>query len=616
MFSVLVPIATLLPLLYYIGELPIFNNVKKDNKSIFILILTLSSLFIWVILAVHSLNFEPILLTSFFKVEIGDFKIPISFKIDRMVLFFIFANIGVFLHPIVINLLYKNSTTLKWFPLGMSAVTAVILSGNVLALLFAMTTLSFCFLIDDILQPEEILQNKGVLIFIFQRILDTVILILLVLMLNKTNFESVELGHFTLIPYRNFLEHPSGFWIILMLIFKSVIQILDVLLLSKHLSIERIFVEINAGFLVLIFVLARFVFVINLASGLKTIILFGTLPLVAYVTWILIQEENINKILVSVAVGFFLNAIMAIIIQSAGASFYLVLASLMTTMGLLVHFKYIESKSSQNNLDSSKMVLMGPWHRAYLIIFIVVMFLPPGSGIIGAVTNILWNQMHSNEMIFIGFFYTLCLQSVLIWFFARMFFLQLTSRREKNVPREGLSYKAILVLYALLMGLVVLLNLSFDLGAIGKNIFLLWYDKFYMNNHATIPVNIWFMILWSLFFLLVIMGAYIVYYAKKEDINLDKRLKQKTKPIKEFIIYAHNLLLKNIGLFILTIIKIFFKAGMSLREQSCDWIVIVSKEMNRNLGLITVFELRTPTGQLGVYLWMLLFMLLGIYIKW
>ena len=154
MFSFLVPIATLLPLLYYIGELSIFNGAKKEHNTIFVLILILASLAAWIILAVRALNYDPVLLTSFFEVEIGNFKIPICFKIDRIVLFYIFANICVFLHPILVNLFYKNNTSFKWFPAGLSAMTVVILAGNILVLLFSMTLLSLGFLIDDILSDD------------------------------------------------------------------------------------------------------------------------------------------------------------------------------------------------------------------------------------------------------------------------------------------------------------------------------------------------------------------------------------------------------------------------------------------------------------------------------
>ena len=616
MFSFLVPIATLLPLLYYIGELPIFKDIKKEHKSIAILILILASLSIWITLAISSLNYSPILLTSFFKVEIGNFKLPIFFKIDRIVLFFIFANISVFLHPVVVNLFYKNDTSFKWFPVGLSAITSVILSGNVLVLLFSMTTLSLCFLIDDILKSEKTLQNKGAWIFILQRMLDIVALILLVLMLNNINLESLNLSQFTFMSYEKFLASNSGFWIVIILLLKTVIQILDVLIFSKFKTIERLFTEMNAGLLMLTYIIVRFVFVIDLASDLKTVIIAGILPFLIYVGWTLIQEKNFNKILGASVVGFFLNVIVAMIVQSTGMSLYLILASNVMIAGLYVHIKYVEMQSIQENFDNSSKILIGSWHRTYLIISFLVMFIPPGCGIIGAITNIMWNQVHSYEMIFVGFFYTLSLQSVLVWFFARMFFLQLPSIKDKNIPKEKFLNKITLVIFAFLVSIVVLLNVPFDVWFIRRNIFLLWYDKFYLKNLTIAPVNVWFMILWSLFFLLLSMGAYIVYYAKKEDFNLDQRLAQKIKPIKVLFKNTNNVFLKKISMLLATAIKIFIIVTTSIRKQNYDIITLISRKIDKMLGLITVFELRTPGRQLSVYLWMLLFILLAVFTKW
>ncbi|OFZ23420.1 MAG: hypothetical protein A2202_05885 [Bdellovibrionales bacterium RIFOXYA1_FULL_36_14] len=616
MFSFLVPVATLLPLLYYIGELPIFKDIKNEHKSIAILILVLASLSIWIALAISSLNYNPILLTGFFKVEIGYFKLPVFFKIDRVVLFFIFANISVFLHPLVVNLFYRSDVSFKWFPVGLSAITLVILAGNVLVLFFSMTTLSLCFLIDDILKSERILQNKGAWIFIFQRVLDIVAFILLVLMLFKISRESINLSQFTFMSYEKFLGSTSGFWIVIILLLKVVTQILDVLIFSTFKSAERLFTEMSAGLLMLIYIIARFVFVIDQAPDLKTIIILGIFPFLIYIGWILIQEKNFNKILGAAMIGFFLNVIVAMIVQSAGMSLYLTLASIVMIAGLYVHIKYIEMQFSKENIDNVSMVQIGPWHRTYLIISFLVMFIPPGCGIIGAITNIMWNQMHSNEMIFIGFFYTLSTQSILVWFLARMFFGQLTTQKNKNIPKEKFLYKITLVVFALLIGMVILLNVPFDIWFIRKHIFLIWYDKFYLRNLAIPPINLWFMILWSLFFVLLSMSAYIVYYAKKEDFNFDRRLAQKIKPLKELFKNIINLFFKKVSYAIAALIKVFFVVVTTMKKQNYGIVAIICREVDKKLGLITVFELRTPGKQLGVYLWMLLLILLAVFFKW
>ena len=244
------------------------------------------------------------------------------------------------------------------------------------------------------------------------------------------------------------------------------------------------------------------------------------------------------------------------------------------------------------------------------------MFIPPGCGIIGAITNIMWNQMHSNEMIFIGFFYTLSTQSILVWFLARMFFGQLTTQKNKNIPKEKFLYKITLVVFALLIGMVILLNVPFDIWFIRKHIFLIWYDKFYLRNLAIPPINLWFMILWSLFFVLLSMSAYIVYYAKKEDFNFDRRLAQKIKPLKELFKNIINLFFKKVSYAIAALIKVFFVVVTTMKKQNYGIVAIICREVDKKLGLITVFELRTPGKQLGVYLWMLLLILLAVFFKW